>query len=301
MDSVKINTSKTLTLTLPSDADSNNVSVTLYHDFGDTVSSNVSANRTSTGVYSITYGQESSGLYVLNSSGVHKAVFTYSISGVEYSQSEYINVYTPYSTQSEFIAEYAELSNSIVSSYDTYEAKSRNIIDTYCGQAFNFFYNKSVTLNGNNHTNLHLPIPIRTLRKVTLDPGENTEEIIHNSLDSSLINIEKVRTGLNDSSYFIRYKPDSEDPKRKFKEFSTYKVEGDFGWPYVPENVNQASKLLIADLVTDDSSYRRHGIYSVDMDIIKYRTKDSFYETTGNIEVDTLLMDYTMFVMDYVV
>ena len=34
MDNVKINTSKTLTITLPSDPTSNVVTVNVYHDFG---------------------------------------------------------------------------------------------------------------------------------------------------------------------------------------------------------------------------------------------------------------------------
>ena len=50
-----------------------------------------------------------------------------------------------------------------------------------------------------------------------------------------------------------------------------------------------------------DSDYRRHGMKTVDMDILKYETRDSFYESTGNIDADVLLMDYTLFVMDYVV
>ncbi|MGA1256081.1 MAG: hypothetical protein ACO3YX_03595 [Candidatus Nanopelagicaceae bacterium] len=301
MDSVKINNSKTLTLTLPSDPESNAVQVNLYHEFGDIVSSNTAATRSSSGVYTVTYGQESSGIYTLNSSGVHKAVFNYTVSGTEYTQSQYFNVYTPYTTEALFDAEFPELANSLVTSFDTYESKARNIIDTYCGQSFGYYDDKSITIDGNNHNILHLPVPIRSLRKVTVDPGESTEEIIHNYSDNTLLNIEKVRSNLSDSTYFIRFKADSEQPTRKFKEYSSYKIEGDFGWPYVPDNVDQASRLLIADLVTDDSAYRRHGIYSVDMDIIKYRTKDSFYESTGNIEVDTLLMDYTMFIMDYVV
>ena len=64
MDNVKINTSKTITLTLPSDPDSNSVSVNLYHEFGDLVIANTSATRSNTGVYSTTYGQSSSGIYL---------------------------------------------------------------------------------------------------------------------------------------------------------------------------------------------------------------------------------------------
>jgi hypothetical protein len=301
MDNVKINTSKTLTLTLPSDPESNSVVVDLYHEFGDTVISNSSATRTATGIYTITYGQNPSGIYKLNSSGVHKATFTYTISGTEYTQNKYINVYVPYTDEQSFINEFPELEDYIVSDFDVYELKARNIINTYCGQSFDYYDNKSLSLDGNNHNNLHLPIPIRTLRKVTVDPGESTEEVVHDSSDATLINIEKVKNNQSDSTYFIRYKADSEQPTRKFKNYSTYKIEGDFGWPYLPDNVSQAAKLLIADLVSDDSSYRRHGIYSVDMDIVKWRTKDSFYESTGNIEADMLLMDYMMFIMDYVV
>jgi hypothetical protein len=33
---------------------------------------------------------------------------------------------------------------------------------------------------------------------------------------------------------------------------------------------------------------------------VKLQSKQSFYESTGNIDADTLLMDYTLFVMDYV-
>jgi hypothetical protein len=53
--------------------------------------------------------------------------------------------------------------------------------------------------------------------------------------------------------------------------------------------------------MNDDSEYRRHGIHSVDMDVVKMQMKQSFYESTGNIEADVYLMDYTLFVMDYVV
>ena len=80
MDDVKINTSKTLTLTLPSDPTSNVVSTSLYHEFGSLVSGPTNATRTGSGVYTITYGQQASGIYILNSAGRHRADFTYTVS-----------------------------------------------------------------------------------------------------------------------------------------------------------------------------------------------------------------------------
>jgi hypothetical protein len=54
--------------------------------------------------------------------------------------------------------------------------------------------------------------------------------------------------------------------------------------------------------VDTDSDYVRRGISSLDMDVLRVQFNDSIFDsTTGNLEVDTLLMDYTLFVMDYVV
>jgi len=307
MDDVKINTAKTLTLTLPSDADSNAVSVVLTHEFGDVVQAATSATRSSEGVYTIAYGQQDSGVYVLNSSGKHRADFTYEVSGTQYTQSQYVNVYTPYINWAEFSANHSELS-SFASRFDYYEKRARSVIDTFCGQSFEYYPNKSLTIDGSNHTTLHLPVAINTLRKVTINSGDSDSEIIHDYTDSSLSNIEKVRKPFNfEAAYFLRFKSNvvqtnsSRIMGKTFKEHSDYKIEGDFGWPEVPLNIKQAADLLIEDLMNDDSEYRRHGVYEVDMDILKFRMKDNFYESTGNIEADILLMDYTMFVMDYVV
>lgn len=307
MDDVKINTSKTLTLTLPDDPDSNTVNVTLYHEFGDVVKSSTAATRSSQGVYTIEYGQESSGLYVLNSSGKHRADFTYSVSGTEYTQSQYINVYTPYINWEDFLANHPELS-SFESRFDYYEKRARNIINTYCGQAFDFYPNKSFTIDGSNHKNLHLPIPITTLTKVTINNGDSDQEVLHDSTDATLNNIEKVRNAFNfQTSYFIRFKTtvvannSNRLNEKYFRENSDYKIEGDFGWRYVPTNISQAADLIITDLMNDDSEYRRHGITNVDMDNIRFTMSGNFYESTGNIDADVLLIDYTLFIMDYVV
>lgn len=308
MDDVKINTSKTLTLTLPSDPVSNAVSVSLYHEFGDLVSGPTNATRVSTGVYTITYGQQASGEYVLNSAGKHRADFTYTVSGTSYTKSIYINVYTPYITASDFFTMYPELQQTKGAVFDKYEKRARAIINTYCGQSFDYYPSKSLIIDGNDHSILHLPFPVGKITKVTQDPGKDYAEIVYDITSSSSTNIERVRQPFNfEASYYIRFKADAIDKAdkltvpTKFRGRSDYKIEGNFGWNDVPSNVRQAAELIIADLMNDDSEYRRHGIYSVDMDIVKIQMKDSFYESTGNIEADVLLMDYTLFVMDYVV
>ena len=144
MDDVKINTSKTLTLTLPSDPTSNVVSTSLYHEFGSLVSGPTNATRTGAGVYTITYGQQASGIYTLNSAGRHRADFTYTVSGTSYTQSQYINVYTPYITSGTFFTDHPELSADFSSKFEKIEKKVRNIINTFCGQSFDHYPDKYI-------------------------------------------------------------------------------------------------------------------------------------------------------------
>lgn len=308
MDDVKINTSKTLTLTLPSDPTSNIVSASLYHEFGSLVSGPTNATRSSAGVYTITYGQQASGIFVLNSAGRHRVDFTYTVSSVSYTKSQYINVYTPYCNIDAFFEEHPELEDEFYDKFDSNEKKVRNIINTFCGQSFDYYLNKFFILNGNNKSTLPIPLPIVNLTTVTMNIGDSDETLLHDSTNASINNIEKCREPFNfQSSNWIQFKNSFLDSvqtiivSNKFNAEDDYKVAGDFGWQFVPNNVEQASDLLLLDMMNGDSEYRRHGMINVDMDVVKYQTKGSFYESTGNIDADILLMDYTLFIMDYVV
>jgi hypothetical protein len=308
MEDVKIETSKTLTLTLPSDPASNIVSVKLYHEFGNLVSGPTNATRASTGVYTITYGQQASGIYVLNSAGKYRADFVYTISGTEYTQSQYINVYTPYITSTAFFEDYPELENDWFDRFDKIEKKVRNIINTFCGQSFDYYPNKTIEISGSGRNSLHLPFPITTLRTVTSDVGTSDETVIHNYADATVNNIEKAKEPHNfGATYYIKFKRSTLDSPNvlmlvnKFYKTSSYTINGDYGWQFVPNNIEQAAGLLIADQMNDDNQYRVHGIKRADMDAIDLHFSDKFYESTGNIDADVLLMDYTLFVMDYVV
>ena len=308
MDEVKINTSKTLTLTLPSDPASNTVSVSLFHEFGDLVSGPTNATRTGTGVYSITYGQEASGIYTLNASGQHRADFKYTIGGTQYTQSQYINVYTPYIDSDDFFTFYPELETAYGTTFDRNEKRARYIINSYCGQSFDYYPKKTLNLDGDRYNTLRLPYPIFTIRKVTADLGTDMEAVLLDIDDPTINAIEKIRYPFSfESSYGIRFKRNLTDSvltqlvESSFKRNSVYTIYGDYGWRIVPDNVRQASALIIADLMNDDSEYRRHGITNINMDSVSFNMSSRFYESTGNIEADVLLMDYILFIMDYVV
>jgi hypothetical protein len=153
-----------------------------------------------------------------------------------------------------------------------------------------------------------LPYPIVDLTKVTLNLGMSDEAILYDSSDPSYTAIEKAKEPHSfGSSYYIQFKRSMLDSiqtvitTNKFNADDSYKIEGSFGWQFVPNNIEQAADLLLEDMTNDDSEFRRHGIHRVDMDTIEYYTNTTFFETTGNIDADILLMDYTLFIMDYVV
>ena len=87
----------------------------------------------------------------------------------------------------------------------------------------------------------------------------------------------------------------------KFTHKSDYRITGDWGWRYIPQNVQSASEILIADMMNNDSEYRNHRIIDVSLDTTRMSFDADFLGTTGNTEADILLMDYTTYVMDYVV
>lgn len=307
MDQVQVNSSKTVSINLGSDPDSEVVSVTVYHEFGDIIVGPSLASRTSPGVYGFQIGVNAGGEPFLNSAGKYRVDFTYSISSVSYTKNQYFNVYTPYTDSASFFQLHPELQAANSSRFDTFEERARAVINAYCGQTFDSFIGKKLIVNGNNHTVLHLPFPISKLDRVVLNEDEPDEAVIFDS-PSGIKNLEKVRQPFNfNSTFYIRFKKGATGIAERildtstFKDYSSYSIIGDWGWLYVPEPVTQAANLLISDMMNDDGEYRKHGIVSVDMDNIRFSMKPSFYESTGNIEADVLLTDYTLFVMDYIV
>jgi len=314
MDDVKINTSKVVTLSLGADPDSNTVNATLYHEFDDSsvVQASTACTRTAAGTYTITYGESAtnSNNYVLSQGGVHKVVFSYSISSVAYTSESYMNVYTPYITSAQFFSNNSDMQANYGAKFDDLEKKARRIINTFCGQTFDYYGSKSFIIDGTDNRYLRLPYPMDTLTTVVADSGDSDAETIHDSSDSTLSNLEKFNSmGNFGSSYSIRFKNKVSDTRKsyiartysnKFNSKSDYKVTGSFGWRYVPSNVLNAAELLILDLMNDDVEFRRHRVNYVAMDSTRYRFDGDYFGSSGNVDADILLMDYTLYVMDYV-
>ena len=68
----------------------------------------------------------------------------------------------------------------------------------------------------------------------------------------------------------------------------------------VPWEVEQAVELLMIDLLDDTRrEHYRYGIVRSDQGGNRLMMDKGIFNSTGNVDVDTLLMDYVYWIMDY--
>lgn len=277
----------TATLSLTTEADDTagiyDVFVTLTHDWGDEIVAEVRATRTAALSYEYTFSETD-----IKSAGIHRVTWRWLVSAVEYTKEDYFNVYTPYVEASKFFEFRTGLETEFEDQFGNMGRAVRNIINTYCGQEFDLFANKTMTFDGSGTTTLQLAHRLNSFSEVLIDGDDYTSSV-------------EFTPG---SKRFLRFKKNGDEQtgisRSKFTLDSTVSVKGDWGWPYVPPGITAAADLLIEDWTTDDHHNFRYGIDQVWMDTQRFEFRDHFFDTTGNIDADLLLMDYVVWEMDYV-
>lgn len=295
MNEVKRNKTKTLTLVTPSAA--TNVKISLVHTID---SSEIKA------LTAATIDDTTNFHYDLTSSdtdacGIIKVIWKYDISSVTNTKIDYLKVYQPYVSSSDVELEYPELSNKL-DNFDSIERKIRGIIDTYCGQTFDFYPNRKLAVDGSGRDYLHVYYRIDSFTKIMRNTDAEVTSYVEKAPESEFF-LRKKRhfDGVIDGAKEIVLFDDGYTAtvsSRFFNKRSTYFVTGDFGWPYIPSNVNEAAKLLVADYLNQDSDYRRHNVVFQGTGPVQTTFKNDLIGTTGNLDADVLLIDYTSYLMD---
>lgn len=85
------------------------------------------------------------------------------------------------------------------------------------------------------------------------------------------------------------YNNDSLFPNGNF-----YLIEGEFGWSYVPTDIQDATKLLMRDIHTNANAYTNKYISQYDTDQFTIKHDPSFVHGTGNRLVDQILSKYIL-------
>jgi len=283
-------TSVTESFTYPSAPDAGTASVTVYYDLGDTVVAATAPTLVSGNNYSITISDD-----LMGAAGVYRIKWSCEISDVAFYAYTEFKVEDSYVSSASFFSDFPEYDlPQYTSKFAATEKVARRIVDTYTGQDFQFIKNKTYKYDGNDRTTLYLGSRLNSFSSVLVDDTDYTTA---------------VRVDFR-SKYFLQTiypapsneETNTEDIRAKvFPKNSVVYVTGDWGWLSVPWEIQQATSLLIADLLNDvKRENRRYGIRRIEQDSHRLEFDPSIFNSTGNIDVDTLLMDFVVWTMDYV-
>jgi hypothetical protein len=298
----------------PTDADSN-PTVTVY-DVSNDPQTPLNPN---TALYSNLATEKSDvdlGVYNLNlpTNATHKArslrlVWSYSVQGSAQVREHKLFVVQPYT-------DYAQASESLRigndpsdPSYKTYneimeaERYARKIIENYTGQKF-YKYTDTCSVYGIDSDVLMLPSKIETLYRL------HANDIL---LEDNLLNIDNwnYKVDVTESGFGLRINradmrdntvytangmvpPSVNDSSGSFKRGVRYTVFGNFGWSYVPDEVELATIELMKDYFSKDNLWRNKYINKISTFDWDFEYGSGSTSGTGNLYADQLLSDYVV-------
>lgn len=79
---------------------------------------------------------------------------------------------------------------------------------------------------------------------------------------------------------------------RAFADGYDYVIDADFGYKVVPQDIQEATRLLCSDISSDNMKYLNKYIESFDNDDFKIKFAKNFNASTGNLVVDRILAKY---------
>lgn len=216
-----------------------------------------------------------------------------------YSEIQYISLVRPYATVDR-IKELADIDTAVISDDDLkkLERRARLSINSHVG--FDFYKKRiSMEVYGNDtdvltvHDNVLRVDYIYEDDLLIYDRYEEDNPIGYPiTVAASKNRIKIYNTAEKNKEIYESPKFSIFEQGGVFKKDYVYKVEGLFGWEYVPADVEEATALLVDYYICNDFHIRNKNIAELTNDAytLKYGP-DAFYGT-GNILVDNLLSNY---------
>jgi hypothetical protein len=201
-----------------------------------------------------------------------------------------IDVVRPYTN----ISTLATDLNKTVTQVKEMERIARYIIDSEVSQGFGYV-RKEKEIVGNGSDYLVVNEKINKLYKVY----ENGTLLYDSTSDNNEINfaISKDKTSivpLHEESNKTEYPQVWRDRylSRAFSDGYDYVIDADFGYKVVPQDIQEATRLLCSDISSDNMKYLNKYIESFDNDDFKIKFAKNFNASTGNLVVDRILTKY---------
>lgn len=185
----------------------------------------------------------------------------------------------------------------------TMERLVSRVIDSYCGQSFGFEKEKTKTIVGAGSEYLILPERLWELDSITvLDDYErivrdSQGNVVEEDISGRSV-IEYVVVDL-DNPWRIRNRRsynhvslDETRTKNFFKNGSIYAVTGNWGYPFVPARVVEATAILVKTYFYDDAAYRDRYISDIRAGSWRMTFSATGDATTGSANADIILSSH---------
>ena len=201
-----------------------------------------------------------------------------------------IDVIRPYTN----ISTLATDLNKTIAQVKEMERIARYIIDSEVSQGFSYV-RKEKEIVGNGSDYLVVNEKINKLYKVyengTLlyDSTSNTNET-NFAISKDKTSIVPVYEQDNKTEYPQVWR--DRYLSRAFADGYDYVIDADFGYKVVPQDIQEATRLLCSDISSDNMKYLNKYIESFDNDDFKIKFAKNFNSSTGNLVVDRILTKY---------
>jgi hypothetical protein len=251
------------------------------------------ATTSGSSIYSITFTADSTS-YDRN---IKLEIITTSSAGA-YSEIQNISLIRSYATWDR-IEELASIpSGTSSATLIKLERRARLSLNASIGSNF-YKLKKDLTIYGNNLDVLTVPENIYRIDKIYEDDILVYErDNINVQLDYP-VEITDSRNRIKIVNSALNTKEIAESPifsvfyyEGVFKKDYAYRIDGIWGWDYVPADIEQATALLVEDYLCNDFNIRNKNIAELSNDSYDIKYGSDFSTGTGNLTVDNLIAHY---------
>jgi len=228
----------------------------------------------------------------------------YTVNGKTVSSEDFYEVFTPYASVSSIMDYYnfgtraQDLDYKSEQEIIMAERVARYQIEAYAGQSFGRYWGDQEVF-GYDSDAIELTQRMVNVEKLYEDGIlviDYTQDPVYNSFgyDVELSTTNKalrIVKNAQDVIYEGQFDPTILYYGR-FRQYARYKVYGELGWTYVPQDVKHCAVRLAGNLLSRDAQWRERYLKKVDLSEISFELADGAFNGTGDVIVDSILDNY---------
>lgn len=238
-----------------------------------------------------------------------KLIWLYQVDSTSASKTHNVFVTQPYADIAQAMDSLGISSDASDPNYKTYaelcaaERWARKVIENYTGQEF-YLYDDLHTVYGAGSDVLPLPYKLNALHELyqndvllvdTINDINNWNYDVQISETGFGIRINKASM-IDNTVYTANgmVPPTINDTTGLFSKNGVYRVQGRYGWDYVPDEIEIACIELMKDYFSKDKEWRNKYLTNLQTFDWQFEYSQDSYTGTGNVYVDQILSSYVL-------